>query len=337
MTPKVSIIVPIYNVEKYLTRCMESILNQTLKDIEIILVDDGSPDSCPEICDEYARQDNRVKVKHKKNEGLGFARNSGLEIATGEYVVFVDSDDFVKTTMLEELYNEARLKKLDILFCNYYERNNEGNIKEVREVKLPEYYTGQEDIFRFLLNMIGAEPAFRQDRKYSMSVWHGIYLNEIIQQNKITFPSERELISEDIFFQIKFLYKSKSIGYSSTCNYFYCENETSLTKSYRNDRFEKYKILHNELKNMLYEMYPNKIKKITLSVDRLLLGYVRSLILFPQTKVNEIRVIFNDAYIGKIIYEYPYNKLPLKYRFFVLLMKYKLLFFILILKRKIRQ
>lgn len=93
--PKVSIIVPIYNVEKYLDRCMASLLNQTLEDIEIIMVDDGSPDRCPKMCDEYAKKDSRVKVVHKKNGGLGYARNSGLDVATGEYVAFVDSDDYV--------------------------------------------------------------------------------------------------------------------------------------------------------------------------------------------------------------------------------------------------
>lgn len=90
---KVSIIVPIYNVEKYLCRCMDSLLNQTLKDIEIIMVDDGSPDNCPQMCDEYAKKDSRVKVIHKKNAGLGEARNSGLKIISGKFVAFVDSDD----------------------------------------------------------------------------------------------------------------------------------------------------------------------------------------------------------------------------------------------------
>ncbi|MDR2834406.1 MAG: glycosyltransferase, partial [Streptococcaceae bacterium] len=88
-TPKISIIVPVYNVEKYLPQCMDSLLNQTLTNIEIILVDDGSPDNCPAMCDEYAKQDNRVKVVHKENGGLGYARNSGLEIANGEYITFV--------------------------------------------------------------------------------------------------------------------------------------------------------------------------------------------------------------------------------------------------------
>ena len=103
--PKVSVIVPIYNVEKYLDECMVSLLNQTLKDIEIILVDDESPDNCPKMCDEYANKDKRVKVVHKKNGGLGFARNSGLDVATGEYVAFIDSDDWIKPTHLECFIN----------------------------------------------------------------------------------------------------------------------------------------------------------------------------------------------------------------------------------------
>ena len=87
--PKISIIVPVYNVEQYINRCIDSLLGQTLKDIEIILVDDGSPDQCPQICDEYARKDSRIKVIHKKNNGLGYARNSGLELATGEYIALI--------------------------------------------------------------------------------------------------------------------------------------------------------------------------------------------------------------------------------------------------------
>ena len=114
--PKVSIIVPIYNVEKYLHQCVNSLLNQILKDIEIILVDDESPDNCPAMCDEYAKQDSRIKVIHKKNEGLGYARNSGLEIATGEYIAFVDSDDYVELDAYQKLYSIAVDKKTDVLY-----------------------------------------------------------------------------------------------------------------------------------------------------------------------------------------------------------------------------
>lgn len=97
----ISIIVPVYNVEKYLERCIESIVNQTYKDIEIILVDDGSPDNCPVICDRYAEKDNRIKVIHKQNGGLINARKSGLEIAQGDYIGFVDSDDWIEPEMYE--------------------------------------------------------------------------------------------------------------------------------------------------------------------------------------------------------------------------------------------
>ena len=118
MIPKVSVIVPIYNVEHYFMRCIESLIHQSLKDIEIIFVDDESPDNCPKICDEYAKEYANIKVIHKKNQGLGMARNSGLEIATGEYVAFLDSDDFVDTAMYEALYRKAKDKEiLNVYLC----------------------------------------------------------------------------------------------------------------------------------------------------------------------------------------------------------------------------
>ena len=123
--PKVSIIIPCYGVEKCLDRCVESIVNQSLRDIEIILVDDGSPDKVPQICDEWAKKDCRIKVVHKKNEGLGFARNSGLEMAIGDYIAFVDSDDFVDYSMYEALYNEANSSQADVVYCGI--NNEKGN------------------------------------------------------------------------------------------------------------------------------------------------------------------------------------------------------------------
>lgn len=105
MEPLISVIVPVYKVEQYLDECVQSIINQTYKNLEIILVDDGSPDRCPEMCDEYARQDSRIKVIHKENGGLSSARNAGLDVATGEYIGFVDSDDFIDKEMYEKLLN----------------------------------------------------------------------------------------------------------------------------------------------------------------------------------------------------------------------------------------
>ena len=134
--PKISIIVPIYNVEKYLDRCVRSLCNQTLQDIEIILVDDQSPDDCPRMCDEYAKQDSRIIVIHKKNGGLGYARNSGMKVATGEYVAFVDSDDYVDLDMFESMYNSAKKYDADFVRVDNYKERTDGAVLNQNYVHL---------------------------------------------------------------------------------------------------------------------------------------------------------------------------------------------------------
>jgi len=119
MNDLISIIIPIFKVEKYLRKCIDSIINQTYRNLEIILVDDGSPDKCPDICDEYAKLDSRIKVIHKKNGGLSSARNAGLDIATGEYIAFVDSDDFVDYDMYENMLYRIKKENADIAICNF--------------------------------------------------------------------------------------------------------------------------------------------------------------------------------------------------------------------------
>ena len=126
MQPKVSVVVPVYNVERYIHQCIDSIINQTLRDIEIILVDDGSPDGCGAICDAYARQDARIKVVHKANGGLASARQAGLECVTGEYYIACDSDDWVDLDMYETLYNRAVDKDADMVVCGYVANYPDG-------------------------------------------------------------------------------------------------------------------------------------------------------------------------------------------------------------------
>ena len=111
----VTVVLPIYNVEKYLDRCMKSIVNQTYRNLEIILVDDGSPDHCPEICDRWAETDNRIRVIHKENAGLGMARNTGIENASGEYICLFDSDDYVALDLVEKAYTLAQESQADIV------------------------------------------------------------------------------------------------------------------------------------------------------------------------------------------------------------------------------
>lgn len=146
MDKLISVIVPIYNVEKYLTKCIESIINQTYENLEIILVDDGSPDNCPIICDEYAKRDSRVKVIHKKNGGLSDARNAGLDIATGEYIMFIDSDDFVEIDMMESMMNNMIDNNVDLVVCNIkYIYDNSEKVKYNQKDKVLDKYEAMQE------------------------------------------------------------------------------------------------------------------------------------------------------------------------------------------------
>lgn len=337
---KVSIIVPVYNVEKYLLRCMLSLMNQTLKDIEIILVDDGSPDSSPKICDDFAIQDSRIKVIHKCNEGLGFARNSGLEIATGEFVAFVDSDDYVDLRMYEILYDKAKKNNSDTIFCGFNTVDTNNKINPVSEVASLKIFNSQKDVQDFLLDMIGTEPNYAIDRKYQMSVWHAIYSRTILEKNNVRFCSEKEFISEDIIFHIDYLQKTNKIVVIPEPMYYYCDNynSASLSTSFRKDRFERYVILYREICSRL------PVNEVSTRAKRLLIGYTRSLIfqlnnynLTFYEKVQIIKSICNDNIWDHIHIEYKYERLPFYQRLIFYLVKkrkyYFLIFFSLIKER----
>jgi glycosyltransferase involved in cell wall biosynthesis len=310
---KVSIIVPVYNVEKYLLRCVQSLMNQTLKGIEIILVDDGSPDSSPKICDDFAIQDSRIKVIHKCNEGLGFARNSGLEIATGEFVAFVDSDDYVDLKMYEILYDKAKKNNSDTIFCGFNSVDTNNNINPVSEVASLTIFNSQKDVQDFLLDMIGTEPNYAIDRKYQMSVWHAIYSRKILEKNEIRFCSEKKFISEDIIFHIDYLKKINKIVVIPEPMYYYCDNvnSASLSTSFRKDRFERYVILYKEICSRLL------IPDVKNRANRLLIGYTRSLLFlvpyYDISFINKFKIIkdISNNYIWTQLFEsYDYKKLP---------------------------
>lgn len=310
--PKVSIIVPIYNVEKYLDRCMQSLLNQTLNDIEIILVDDGSPDNCPILCDEYATKDSRIKVVHKQNAGLGYARNSGLGVAVGEYVAFVDSDDFVDLRMYEILYNKAKNTNSDVVYCGFNRYYSDEDIRTYIHVDSIKTFRGRDSVNQLLLDFISSSPDYKSDWKYEMSVWHSIYKREIIIENNIKFYSERDYLSEDIPFQIDFLLASNAAVYIPDTLYYYCmNNASSLTQTtYSNDKLKR--------TIALYELLTNKTKEIDkecLRAKRFFISYMRAH-LYGISAMNisynmKIKLMkeLNDKKIWGIVKPYPYSSL----------------------------
>lgn len=128
---KISVIVPVYNVENYIVECVNSIINQTYKNLEIILIDDGSTDNSGKICDDFAQKDDRIKVIHKKNEGLGKTRNVGINECSGDYLFFVDSDDFINLNTIEKLYNYSNDETMDLIICDYYKYYNKENLTHI--------------------------------------------------------------------------------------------------------------------------------------------------------------------------------------------------------------
>ena len=155
MEDLISIIIPVYKVEKYIYKCIDSVLNQTYKNLEIILVDDGSPDKCPEICEEYAKKDNRIKIIHKKNGGLSDARNAGLKVATGKYIGFVDSDDYIEKDMYQVLYNNIIKTNSDISIVNLKEvKENEIIENNVKDEQNTIEYTKLEGLKKLIENKI---------------------------------------------------------------------------------------------------------------------------------------------------------------------------------------
>lgn len=193
----ISIIIPIYNVEKYLSQCLDSVINQTYKDLEIICVNDGSPDNSLKILEEYRKKDERIKIINQENQGLAGARNTGIDNAQGEFVFFLDSDDWLPLNAIELLYNKQKKENADIIIAG---RNT---ITSKNEQKfLPRDYKENLDFKKYI------KKSFK-DGSFRPSSCGKLYKKEIIKENKIYFP--RGLLYEDLIFVIKFLYYSKKI------------------------------------------------------------------------------------------------------------------------------
>lgn len=220
--PKISVIVPVYKVEKYLDRCVQSILNQTFEDLEVILVDDGSPDRCPEICDEWARKDSRVCVIHKTNGGLSSARNAGLKIQKGEFVCFVDSDDWILPEMLEKLLELLENNsECDIAECEKIDCVSE-NIK----ISQPKFKTEVYDKNKMLeyFFRVNGEPSNTQ-------VWNKLIKTSILENFKFV-----DTLNEDVEASYEFFTRARGMVRTNQIYYCYYKNDHGITRSKFSER-----------------------------------------------------------------------------------------------------
>ncbi|MBR4260891.1 MAG: glycosyltransferase [Clostridia bacterium] len=331
MRPKVSVIIPIYNVEKYLERSVGAARNQTLKDIEIVLVDDESPDNCPVMCDQYKLEDDRIKVIHKKNGGLGFARNSGLEVASGEYLFFMDSDDYIDLDTLEIMYNAAVMHDADFVRVDNYREKLDGTIlnKSYTPPMREGVYDQKELREKLLFPQFGMGPDESGDKYVSCSVWRNLYKKEIIDTYNLRFVSERELISEDIPFNLDFMIKAQRAYVINRKFYHYIVNDQSLTQSYKKDRFDKELELYRGLLERLikYGVYDEcEIRMRRFLITRARKSIRRELIGNPNRidAIRNVNCILSKPELRFVLENYDGSKLPIKYKMVFYAMKYKM-------------
>lgn len=241
---KVSVIVPVYNTEKYLKKCLDSLVNQTLDDIEIIVINDCSPDNAKKILSEYEKKYKNIKVIHNKtNKGIGYNRNSGIEKASGKYIAFVDSDDYVDITMYEKMYNKAEKENLDLVLCNFYKNleKQDGSLEAlVPEFIIPNFKnTTLKDYPDLLL-------------KVNLAPWNKLYRKNLFTVD-VRFPEN--LKYEDAIVVIKTMARAKKIGIvDERLNYYLVrsKSETTVMDKRVYDIFEVTKMMIEELKSHDY-------------------------------------------------------------------------------------
>jgi len=228
----ISIIVPVYKVEKYLSKCIDSIVRQTYKDLEIILVDDGSPDSCPRLCDEWAEKDSRIQVIHKENGGLMSARQAGLHKASGEYIGFVDGDDWIEPDMYRHFYDAVCKYHPDMAVSEFYYDFGDETVKSRQNLAKP-FFTKEEMISALYPFMLYKAPYY--DFGINPCCWSKIYKKELLESCLYHIPKEIK-IGEDAAFTYPCLIKANSVAYLDKACYHYMDSrDGSMTTSYDAD------------------------------------------------------------------------------------------------------
>lgn len=321
----ITVIVPVYNVEKYIKECVDSLIHQTYRNIEIILVDDGSNDNSGKICDEYALIDSRIKVIHKQNEGLGFARNSGLEVSTGKYVTFIDSDDVAELDLVEQLMKEVIDKNVDTCIGGF-KRITEDGRRVFQESYASESFMGEDVYNKLFARMLGSAPDAHDSIR--MSVWNVLYSMDVIRKYRIRFPSERVFISEDIVWDSEYYQYAQAVSVIESTAYCYRITPGSLTQKYKPQMIDKICVLYNEMENRL----AGDREKITRLQKQF---FVNLRVCIRQEKPSisgnakseyrkNIEKIYNNETVRTVIESYPIQKIQFRQRFFLMMIKYRM-------------
>lgn len=273
MKPKVSVIVPIYNVASFLPKCIESILNQSFSDFELILVNDGSPDDSNLFCLEYQKTDQRIVIINKQNGGVLSARKAGLESARADYIAFVDGDDWTDIDFLASMYRIVELHQVDLVISGFI-RAFEGRNEKIVPINKQGIYSGK-GLDDLLNNMLNTSTFFQHG--VSTYVWNKLFKRDILNDVLVHVPNEITM-GEDAAITYSYLPHCSSIGITHSCNYFYQQRVNSMVKSIQSVETER-----NHLTNLIYYLNSSLSKKLNrkkLRTDLLYYLYSQALVRF---------------------------------------------------------
>ena len=287
MKERISVVVPVYNVEKYLEKCVNSIVNQTYKNLEIILVDDGATDNSGKLCDELAKIDNRIKVYHKENGGLSDARNYGVERATGDYIGFVDSDDYIDAEMYEKLYEAIKKENADVAECN---------LKIIYPNRV-ELYTN-EKYFKVCTKQEYLEEYLKIEKVFG-SVWTKLIKSDIAK--KLVFPKGK--LYEDTYYAYDLINVANSFVLIDSPSYNYLMRENSITNAKFNLRIFDLIEIVEKFHKMTYENYPSLKEAADCRKMYAYFSVLNSILLEDEFK--------NNSYYPKIINYFKRNYMSL--------------------------
>ena len=329
---KISVIIPIYKAEKYLRQCIDSIVNQTYKNLEIILVDDESPDSCPQICDEYAEKDNRIRVIHKENGGASDARRCGLTKATGEYLMFVDGDDWLDTDIIEECVKCINRSKTPdcVIFTYTREYPNNSIITHIMDYSCELTGVDAEDrVYRRLFGLIGSELNHPERLENMGSCCMKLYKSEFARNGRFYDVSDIGS-SEDVVFNMFALYGCQRIIYIDRPAYHYRKVGNSITSTYRSNLICQWNRLFDIMESIISDKelgsrYSSALNvRIALSVFGIGMNELSGKNTALKDKISSIKGYIETERYKMAVNDVDLSLLPLPWRTIVLFAKYKM-------------
>lgn len=324
-TPLVSVIVPIYKVEAYLDQCIQSIVEQSYPNLEILLLDDGSPDGCGQICDRWAEQDSRIRVVHKPNSGVSDTRNLGISLAGGDYISFVDGDDYLEPGAIQLLVGYAQKYQVQCVLGGHKRLRRDGTLVEKTGADTVMVCDGRQAVEENILRrLIGSE--YRSVTPLNQAIWAKLYERRLLVEQDVRFLPIRQIGSEDFYFNICFFEHVQRAVIVPEAVYGYRDNGASCSNTYQPERLESFLKLYNEMERK--ELLPDRQAYLEMLSANILGGVsvcVKLLVASrPSEAIGVMADLFDREEIRRMLTQCHLQKIRFPLSLFCFLMKHRM-------------